>query len=245
MNTIDKDNITNEELFNAYLSTPESIRYFISSAKGKINRRRNNWEDDCYKEIVCEDNNAYPIITSTSQTIVKLHDIKEDDELTNYFDKFMFEMPFDFNFELYESWLNKYCSDCSNLLNNYLFNLISNKEIPANVTYYINRCKTILGKKAQKFENECLNEISSRGVNAYPVILAASQIIMKIHRYKSTQELSSFFGYIMSSVDDTFLFDDFKNLVLEYSTDYLFIVNAYLFDLTDVSNKVKNYIKNK
>lgn len=246
MNTIQKDSITDDELFNAYITTPENIRYFISSAKNKISRHRNAWEDECYKLIIMNNNESYPLIIATSQTIVKLHETNNSDELTNYFDNLMLNMQFDFDYNYFKELLTKYCSDCIDNLDKYLFNISDNElNIPANIMYYINRCKTILNKQGNNFENDCYEEINNNDVDAYPVILASCQVIMKVHRFKNIDELSTFFSFIMSRVNEDFMFDNFKNLVLKYSKDYLYIINAYLFDLTDVSNKVKNYIKSK
>lgn len=242
-----KNSITNEEMFNAYLTTPENIRYFISSAKAIIERKRLSWEDDCYKNIVINENKAYNLIITTSQTIIKIHELNiKDEDLKNFFYNLMLNLSFNFDYSTYKQLLTNYCPECNDILNKHLFNYIddTNNIFPFNVQYFINRYKEI-NKQGKEFEIDCLNEVKQNGEAAFPVILAACQVLLKTHKFKSIDELTDAFGFIMSRIDENFMFENFKTLVTNYSKDYSYLVNAYLFDRTDVSNKVKNYIKSK
>ena len=232
-----KNSITNEEMFNAYLTTPENIRYFISSAKAVIERKRLSWEDDCYKNIVINENNAYKLIITTSQTIIKIHELNiKDEDLKNFFYNLMLNMSFNFDYSTYKQLLTNYCPECNDILNKHLFNYIddTNNIFPFNVQYFINRYKEI-NKQGNEFEIDCLNEVLTK----------ETKVVVCLHKFKSIDELTDAFGFIMSRIDENFMFENFKTLVTNYSKDYSYLVNAYLFDRTDVSNKVKNYIKSK
>ena len=117
---------------------------------------------------------------------------------------------------------------------------------PENVRYFINRMKSVVNSSLRKqWEDDCYKLVAQYNAQAYPVILASAQVIFKVRNYKSTDELTSFFDNLMINMPADFLFDEFKTLLSKYSADYFQILNIFLFNLTDVSVKVKNYIKNK
>lgn len=117
---------------------------------------------------------------------------------------------------------------------------------PENIRYYINRTKNNLSKVQQAtWEYDCYKNIILYKEKAYDVIIYASKVILKVKNFKSTDELNSFFDNIMATIPIDFKYDIFNELVSKYSQEYIQILNVFLFGLTDVSSKVKRYIKNK
>lgn len=117
---------------------------------------------------------------------------------------------------------------------------------PENIRYYINRVKNSLNKTQQNnWEYDCYKNIILYKENAFEIIIYASKVILKIKKFKNTDELTSFFDNIMSVISPNFKFDIFNELVSKYAQEYLPVLNVFLFGLTDVNSKVKKYIKNK
>lgn len=131
-------------------------------------------------------------------------------------------------------------------------NNISDKDLfyaqmntPENIRYFVNRIKEIVSSSLRnQWENDCYSLVFQHNELAYPVITATAQTIMRVRNYKNTDELRAFFDSLMLNAPEGFLFDEYKDLLTKYSQEYFQIINIYLFNLTDVTSKVKSYIKN-
>ena len=131
-------------------------------------------------------------------------------------------------------------------------NNISDKDLfyaqmntPENIRYFVNRIKEIVSSGLRnQWENDCYSLVVQHNELAYPVITATAQTIMRVRNYKNTDELRAFFDSLMLNTPEGFLFDEYKDLLTKYSQEYFQIINIYLFNLTDVTSKVKSYIKN-
>ena len=117
---------------------------------------------------------------------------------------------------------------------------------PEKTRYFINRIKNIISASLRKkWEDDCYRLIAQYGEKAFPIIMYATKIMLRVKNYKSTEELTSAIDTIMFDIPEDLDFDELKYLLSTYTPEYFQVLNIFLFNLTDVSNKVKTYIKKK
>jgi len=115
---------------------------------------------------------------------------------------------------------------------------------PEKIRYFINRTKKIVPAGLRKhWEEDCYRLIAVYNENAYSIILYAAKIMIIAKNYSSTEELTSLIDSLMFDIPDDMNYDELKFLLSKYTPDYYQVLNIFLFDLTDVSNKVKTYMK--